>query len=186
VRFAIVCAVALLCGLTPLPPASGGRAGGGVDVSSLDRSVAPCDDFYRFANGSWLRENPVPADRATWGRFNELEQRNATTVRRILEEASRAGAHVGGVGRLVGDYYGSCMAEDEIEKAGLGQLAPELARIDRIKTPRDLQDEIARLHALGVNALFLVGPKQDARHSSEVILEVWQGGIGLPEGDYYF
>src|SRR6185295_19857955 len=84
----------------------------------------------------------------------------------------------------VGDFYASCMNEEKIEADGVSPLAPELERIDKIKDQRSLQAEIARLHAAGINALFRVESTQDAKNSAEVIAEVWQGGLGLPEGEY--
>src|SRR6185295_434903 len=86
----------------------------------------------------------------------------------------------------VGDFYASCMNEEKIEADGMAPLAAELARIDKIKDQRSLQEEIAHLHAAGINALFLVGSAQDAKNSAEVIVQIWQGGLGLPEGEYYF
>jgi putative endopeptidase len=157
------------------------------DISNLDKSCQPCEDFYQYANGGWLAKNPIPAAFSSWGVGEVLEENNRTTLREVLEAAAKDGsAPVGSNARRVGDFYAACMAEDKIEEEGLKPLAPELERIEKIKDQRGLQDEVARLHDVGINALFISDSKQDAKNSAEVILEVWQGGLGLPEGEYYF
>jgi putative endopeptidase len=157
------------------------------DLSNLDQSCQPCADFYEYANGGWLAKNPIPAAYSAWGVGEVLEEKNRTTLREVLEAAAKErNAPKGSNQRRVGDFYAACMAEDKIEAEGLKPLASELERIEKIRDQRGLQEEIAHLHEVGINALFISDSKQDAKNSAEVILEVWQGGLGLPEGEYYF
>lgn len=157
------------------------------DLSGLDKSCQPCEDFYQYANGGWLAKNPIPAAFSAWGVGEALEEKNRTTLREVLEAAAAdRSAPAGSNPRRVGDFYAACMAEDKIEAEGLKPLATEFERIEKIEDQRGLQEEIAHLHDAGINALFISDSKQDAKNSAEVILEVWQGGLGLPEGEYYF
>ena len=157
------------------------------DLANLDKNTQACADFYQYATGGWLARNPIPAAFPTWGVDSALEDQNRDILRKILDAASQNTKAVKGSSeQKVGDFYASCMNEDKIEADGVSPLAPELARIDKIKDQRTLQAEIAHLHAIGINALFLVGSTQDAKNSAEVIVQIWQGGLGLPEGEYYF
>jgi putative endopeptidase len=164
-----------------------GQAAGSFDLANLDNSAPACKDFYQYATGGWLARNPIPAAFPTWGVDSALEDQNRDILRTILDAAVKnTSAIKGSSEQKVGDFYASCMSEDKIEAAGIAPLGPEFARIDKIKDQRALQAEIAHLHSVGINALFLVGSTQDAKNSAEVIAEVWQGGLGLPEGEYYF
>jgi predicted metalloendopeptidase len=164
-----------------------GQAAGSFDVANLDKNTSACTDFYQYATGGWLARNPIPAAFPTWGVDSALEDQNREILRTILDAAVKnTNAVKGSSEQKVGDFYDSCMNEARIETDGLAPLAPEFARIDKIKDQRTLQEEIAHLHSVGINALFLFGSTQDAKNSSEVIAEVWQGGLGLPEGEYYF
>jgi putative endopeptidase len=180
--FASLCAL-LMCATMIF----GQVASSSIDLANLDRNANPCTDFYQYANGGWLARNPIPAAFPTWGVDSALEDQNRESLRQILDAAvQNSKAPKGSSEQKVGDYYASCMAEDKIEAEGTSSLAPELANIDKIKNLSGLQDELERLHASGVNALFQIGSEQDAKNSAEVILLLWQGGIGLPEGEYYF
>ncbi|HEY0006787.1 MAG TPA: M13 family metallopeptidase [Pyrinomonadaceae bacterium] len=164
------------------------QALGGIDfTANLDQSADACQDFYQYANGGWLSRHPIPAAFATWGVGEVLEDQNREALRQILEAAARnRRAPRGSSEQKVGDFYASCMAAEKIEAEGLKPLAQELARVEQLKDMRGLSQELAHLHLAGVPALFLVGSKQDAKNSAEVIVEIWQGGLGLPEGEYYF
>ena len=154
------------------------------DASALDRSVDPCTDFYQFSCGNWLKNNPIPPDQATWGRFNELAERNRAILREILEEAAKPGKRTANV-QKVGDYYASCMAEDAINKKGVAVLKPEFDRINALKSKADLTALLAHLHHQGISAFFEFSSEADFKNAKEVIAQADQGGLSLPERDYY-
>jgi putative endopeptidase len=158
----------------------------GIDISSLDKTCKPCQDFYRYANGEWLKKNPVPPAYPSWGRFSELAERNREHLRQILEKAAaNRSAAPGSNEQKIGDFYASCMDETQVNADGIKPLQPELDRIQAINSLSGLQAEVARLQLEGVNALFGFGSTQDAKNSSQVIGGAEQGGLGLPDRDYY-
>jgi putative endopeptidase len=162
------------------------EGGHGFDLTDLDRTVPPCSDFYQFVNGGWLKKNPIPAEFPAWGVAQKLAETNQEVLHKILEEAAKdKNAATGSNWQKIGDFYASCMDEGQVEAAGLKPLESELARIGRIKDVSGLQDEIAQLHVRGVRALFVFNSDQDAKDSSQVIAEANQGGLGLPDRDYY-
>ncbi len=164
-----------------------GQSPSSLDLTNIDKNTKACTDFYQYAVGGWLARNPIPAAFPTWGVDSALEDQNREILRQILEAAAQnPKAAKGSSEQKVGDFYASCMDEAKIEADGIAPLAAEFSRIDKIKDQHSLQEEIAHLHATGVNALFLVGSAQDAKNSAEVIVQIWQGGLGLPEGEYYF
>ena len=164
-------------------PVDNGR---GFDVSNMDTTAAACDNFFQYANGGWVKKNPIPAAYASWGRFNELSDKNQEQLRGILEDAAKNTKAVKGSNeQKIGDYYASCMDEAGIEAAGLTPLMPELKRIDAINSKDSFQREVAQLHNAGVRALFRFGAGQDFKQSTQVIGQLGQGGIGLPDRDYY-
>jgi putative endopeptidase len=165
---------------------SGQTGQSGFDVSSLDRNTPACTDFYQHVNGGWIAANPIPAAFPSWGIANVLVERNREVLRDILEAAAKnAGAARGSNEQKVGDFYASCMDEARVEAEGLKPLAAEFELIAKVKDPKSLQDEIAHLHSLGINALFVDGSTQDYKNSNEVIAGLFQGGLGLPDRDYY-
>ena len=174
----------------PVPsaaPTAGPAQGlGGVDATILDRSVSPCDDFYQYACGGWFAANPIPAHESSWTRsFDTIQQANENLLREILERYARGEGKDDPYAQKLGDFYAACMDEDAIEKAGTAALAPELGRIDAIKTPKDLAAEIGHLHAQGVHAAFDLDPGQDAKDATRMIGIVSQGGLAFPDRDYY-
>jgi putative endopeptidase len=158
----------------------------GVDLTILDKTCKPCEDFFNYANGEWLKKNPVPAAYPSWGRFNELAERNREQLHGILEAAAaNSKAPAGSNEQKIGDFYASCMDEKQINAAGAKPLDPEFGRIAALASVADLQAEIARLQSSGVGGLFAFGSTQDMKDSARVIGGADQGGLGLPDRDYY-
>ena len=163
-----------------------GQTGHGFDKANLDPNTAACTDFYQYANGGWLAANPIPAAYSSWGVANLLDERNKDVLHEILEAAAKnTSAPKGSSEQKVGDYYATCMDEPKIEADGIKPLDPEFALIAGIDDQEKLQAEIARLHSLNINALFASDSTQDFKNSAEVTFEVFQGGLGLPDRDYY-
>jgi putative endopeptidase len=157
----------------------------GFDTANLDKSCKPCDDFYQFAMGGWMKANPIPAEYPTWGSFTVLLDKNQQNLRTILEAAEKANAPAGSNERKIGDFYASCMDTAAIEAAGTKPIEEELLRIAQMKGAMDLQAEVAHLQTQGVDAMFRFGSRQDAKDSTQVIATAVQGGLGLPDKDYY-
>ena len=158
----------------------------GIDTANLDRSCTPCKDFNQFANGGWMAKNPIPPAYPSWGVANEINERNREILHQILEAAAKnTSAPRGSVEQKIGDFYGTCMDTTAIDGEGLKPLQPELDRIQQISDVAALQAEIAHLQIIGVDAFFGVDSTQDFKDSNEVTGEVDQGGLGLPDRDYY-
>jgi putative endopeptidase len=167
---------------SPTPPANPK----GFDVSNLDTTCKPCDDFNKYANGGWIARNPIPGEYPSWGTFVALRDRTLEQLHGILERASKAGGAKGSIDQKVGDYYHSVMNTALSDAEGAKPIAGEIARIDSVKDMAGLQSALARVHALNVDAGFGVGAFPDFKDSARNIAIVGQGGLGLPERDYYF
>ncbi len=158
----------------------------GFDVSRMDKSAQACTDFFQFANGTWVQETKIPASESRWGSFNILAENNREILRGVLEKASsNTSAPKGSDEQLIGDFYGSCIAEDAIERAGTRPLMPYLREIERIRTRDDLIRQIARMHNMGVGAVFGFGGGPDLKDSKMNIANTGQGGLSMPNKDYY-
>lgn len=155
----------------------------GLDARNLDAKTPACRDFYQHANGGWLKANPVPEGYGAWGTFEELAQRNLNQQRDLLEAAVAAPAT--DLDRLLGKLYASGMDEAAIEAAGATPLEPLFARIDKLRKPKDLAPLLADLHARGLPLLFDFGPNDDLNDPTRRIAYASQGGLGLPDRDYY-
>ncbi len=155
-------------------------------VDMLDKSIDPCNDFYAYACSKWTVQNPIPADRSSWGRFNELQQRGEYIVRDILEKAAADRPGRSASEQKIGDYYASCMDEAAVEKAGLKPLEQDFHSITAIKSKAELPQEIVRLHREGAGVLFGFDSGSDFKNASQIIAQVDQGGMGMPDRDYYF
>jgi putative endopeptidase len=163
-----------------------GQTGHGFDTMNLDKTASACIDFYQYANGGWLTANQIPAAYPSWGIANILDEKNREVLHEILEAAAKnTSAPKGSSEQKVGDYYATCMDEPRIEAEGAKPLAPELALVAGTKDQKSLQAEIAHLHSMGINAAFASDSTQDFKNSAEVTFEVYQGGLGLPDRDYY-
>jgi len=158
----------------------------GYNLANLDRSVSPCDDFFQFADGGWIKNNPIPSTHPSWGVSDKLQQDNIDELRLILEDAAKdKNATAGSNWQKIGDYYASCMNEAQVESAGLTPLDAEFKLIAAIKNRAGLETEMARLQQRGVNAVFRFGADSDAKDSDQIIGQAGQGGLGLPESEYY-
>ena len=157
-----------------------------LDPANLDRTANACVDFYQFANGGWIKNNPIPPAYSRWGSFNELEEKNQSELTKILERAAAdSSASRSPANRMLGTFYSSCMDSTAAEQAGAEPLRPRLERIAAIADRSGIQREIAQLHLEGVNVVFSFGATQDAKNSTSVIGGARQAGLGLPDRDYY-
>jgi putative endopeptidase len=158
-----------------------------LDLASIDSQVSPGQDFYLYANGGWLARNPIPPEFSIWGSFVELAERNRAILHQILEKTAQADspAKEGSLAQKLGDFYGSGMDETAINREGIIPLQAELSRIDRVEDLRGFASEIAALHAKGLGPMFDIDGDQDEKDSTSQIAIISQGGLGLPDRDYY-
>jgi putative endopeptidase len=157
----------------------------GIDTSTFDRTVRPQDDLFRFVNGGWLKRTPIPDDAASWGAFNELDERSRASMRGILEDAARSSAPAGSEERKVGDLYASFLDSARVEALGVTPLAGELARIAALKSPAELPATFAHLARIGIARPFGAGVSADPKKSSTNAVLISQSGLTLPDRDYY-
>ncbi len=156
----------------------------GLDPAALNKDVNPCDDFYEFACGGWLSNTEIPSDKARYGRFTQIFERNEATLHSILEEA-RKGSLKSPVAAKIGAYYGACMDEEAVEKAGTKAIAPLLSIVKSVKNTKSLDTAIGRLHKNSVSVLFRFASTPDFVDATKMIGDMNQGGLGLPDRDYY-
>jgi putative endopeptidase len=165
-----------------------------LDLSAMDRTIDPCVDFYTYSCGNWIKNNPIPPDQSSWSIYGKLGDDNRAQLRAILEDAAKVNAARNAATdpstQKIGDYYASCMDEAAIEKLGAKPLLPELTRIANLKSKQDLAEFVAATQfppsLEGGGTLFTFRSNQDFKDSTHVIAEADQGGLGLPDRDYYF
>ncbi|RFZ92758.1 M13 family peptidase [Mucilaginibacter conchicola] len=155
-------------------------------INNIDKSAKPGDDFFKYANGGWLKKHPIPAAYSAWSIFNLVQEDLRNKMLKINEDAMKANAAKGSNTQKIGDFYYSGMDTINIEKLGLSPLKEELAKIDAIHDTRSLVDEFANLLTIGVTTPIGAYAGQDERNSEKIMLQLYQTGIGLPNRDYYF
>jgi putative endopeptidase len=158
-----------------------------LDPKNMDPSVKPGDDFFKYANGAWIKRTEIPPEYSRWGAFNELIERNNDALHTIAEKASQTPVDpkLAPETKKVGDYYASGMDEKATEAARTQPLGDEFQKIDAMKDGQDVLKEIAHLHSIGINAFFNFGAGPDAKDSTHDIAQAVQGGLGMPDRDYY-
>jgi putative endopeptidase len=157
-----------------------------IDPVNMDRTVKPCDNFYTYANGGWIAANPVPADKSRWGGFEQLADRNRDVLKSILDEVSaKTTWPKGSIEQKVGDFYASGMDAAAIERAGLTPVKPWLAKAESMTSAADLAFMLGTLRANGLPGAFGFAVSQDPKESTRYIGTLSQGGLGLPDRDYY-
>ena len=156
-----------------------------LNLDSMDRSIDPCVDFYHYSCGGWQKKNPIPPDQTSWSVYGKLYVDNLNFLRTILEQAASAGGERNAVTQKIGDFYGACMDENAAEKRGLSGLQPTLDEISKLNSAAQLTPLITRLQLTFNKILFDGGSEQDPDDSDKVIAGLDQGGLGLPDRDYY-
>ena len=170
---------------------AGGAAAGlpyrpSLDVGAMDKSIDPCVDFYQYSCGGWKKANPIPPDKTSWGRYAQLYEDNLVLLRTILERAASA-QNRDAVDQKIGDFYASCIDEAAVNRKGASAIKPQLDAIASLKSVRELAPVVARLQLEDTRGELLFGPGsvQDPDNSELEIANVDQGGLGLPDRDYY-
>ena len=158
----------------------------GIDLKNFDTTCSPCDDFYEFSNGNWLINNPIPDEYSSWSVSHEIFERNNNIIREILTETSKdTKAEKGSNNQKIGDFYRVAMDTARIESEGIKPIKNDLAKINAISNIEDIQKLITEYHNEGLSFLFEADPEQDLAENTKIIIYAGQGGLGLPDRDYY-
>ncbi len=190
----LVVALSLVSAQTPSTQSSSGPALPyipSLDLSAMDKSVDPCVDLYKYSCGGWQKNNPIPPDQTSWSVYGKLYQDNLTFLRGMLEQAAQPDAQRNAVSQKIGDFYSACMDQSAVEKSGISPIQPELDAIAQVKSAKDLTPLVARLqfiysrYSYSSSMMFSAGSAQDPDDSEHVIADVDQGGLGMPDRDYY-
>lgn len=170
----------------PAPQGKVVEGASGVDMSAIDTQVSPCEDFFGYACNGWIKAHPIPAEETSWMRsFSVMREENEKTLHEILEKYAKGEGKDEPYAKLLGDFYGSCMDEAGIEKAGKKPLEADLKLVQNAKDAKSLSKVIGKLHKSGTVVFFDYGPEQDFKDASRVIFAVHQAGLGMPEREYY-
>jgi len=157
-----------------------------IDVTALDRTIKPADDFFTFANGTWVAKTEIPASESRWGSFNELEQQNNIKLKAILNEAVANPGAKGSQNQLLGAYYKSFTDMQKRDQLGIAPLKEDLQKIENLQNAAQIQGLLSSFHKDGIGTLFGYGIGQDLKNVNINVAYMGQGGIGLPNRDYYF
>jgi putative endopeptidase len=157
----------------------------GFSLDNIDKTIDPCVDFYEYACGNWIKNSEIPPDQSQWVSFVELHERNIDVEHSILEKAATGGASRDAVEQKIGDLYGSCMDEKAVDAKGIAPLKPELDRVAAVRDKAGLIDELAHLYLVGGTSLFSFYASSDLHNADQVIAYIDQGGLTLPDRDYY-
>jgi endothelin-converting enzyme/putative endopeptidase len=174
-----------MCLLTGLTTTVWAQRTPGFDILSLDKTGDPCQNFYKYSCGGWMKANPLPNDQARWGRFDVLQDRNRTILQNLLETASTEKPTRTAIDQKIGDYYFACMDQKTIDTKGEDPLKAELARIAALTSKKDLPELLAHMIRTGSGPFFRIASEPDAKNSAQIIAGIDQGGLGMPDRDYY-
>ncbi len=161
------------------------KTASGLDAAAMNKAVDPCVDFYQYACGNWIAKNPLPSDRARWGRFTELSSHNEKVLLDVLQGAAVVREQRSPLDQKIGDAYAACMDTAAINQRGIAPVKPELDRIRAMENMPDVVAELVRLHRIGIGVLFNFGARTDAKDSNRTIAGLSQGGLSLPDREYY-
>ncbi len=185
---ALIFCISVLCAAIAVGPYVSAQTSAGMpqpvlNVKSMDTSVDPCADFFTYSCGSWIKENPIPPDQTSWSVYSKLEDDNKAILREILESSASPAGKRDALTQTIGDYYAACMDEKAIDAAQLKSLQPALDQIQQLHLKREIAGVVAPM--VSDDALFRFRSDQDYKNSTQVIAEADQGGLGLPDRDYY-
>jgi len=175
--------IALICCSAAAQQSATSKHEPALDINAMDRSIDPCVDFFAYSCGGWIKNNPIPPDQSSWDTYSKMQDENLTKLRSILEAAAASDPTRSAANQKIGDYYASCMDEKAIDAKGIEPLQPELARLASVQSKADLAGIAAAL--ADDNIFFHFDSIQDFRDANQVIGDVDQGGLGLPDRDYY-
>ncbi|MEY2413154.1 MAG: putative endopeptidase [Acidobacteriaceae bacterium] len=181
----VLSAFVLMAAVAAFSQSPSSASGPGFSIEAIDKTIDPCVDFYQYACGNWLKTTQIPPDQSEWVSFVDLEERNQVTMRQILDKAAANDASRSVIDQKIGDYYSSCMDEKTANAKGIAPLKAELDRIAQVKDKTGLIDAIARVHLIGPNPLFSFYSAPDLHNANLVIAYIDQGGLSLPDRDYY-